>query len=65
MERNSGELAKLPYWRGDCSILARSPQTDQLALWCHKMQQNDNPQEFLVLEPETPPGLHLKNQIPS
>lgn len=38
-----------PYWPGDCSILARSPQTAQIALWCR--QEND-PASFLLLEPD-------------
>ncbi len=51
------ELVNPPYWPGDCPILARSPQTDQLALWCNKTQQDDNSQEFLVLEPEQAPWI--------
>lgn len=41
------ELVNPPYWEGDCSKLAPSPQTGSLAIWCYK---EDNDKEFLVLE---------------
>ncbi|MCZ7665894.1 MAG: hypothetical protein M5U34_00955 [Chloroflexi bacterium] len=45
------------YWPGDCSILATSPQTDQLALWCYKTEEEGNVREFMVLEPDANPWL--------
>lgn len=61
------EFVGEPYWPGDCSLLARSPQTEQIALWCY---QEDDPTAFLVLEPdksawytETPPDVLAKDCI--
>ncbi|MCC6608016.1 MAG: hypothetical protein IT327_32720 [Anaerolineae bacterium] len=53
----SMELVISPFWSGGCSILASSPQTAQLSLWCSKIEQVDNSQEFLVLEPEEIPWI--------
>jgi hypothetical protein len=50
------------FWEGDCSILARSPQTGQLALWCSPMPDQAGSQEYLVLEPEAMPW--LTEQLP-
>jgi len=43
-----------PYWPGSCMILAPSPRTQQLALWCSQSDDASRPQ-YLVLEPETNP----------
>lgn len=51
------ELVSQPYWPGDCFLLAPSPQTDQLALWCSKIQEPNNTEEFLVLELNETPWL--------
>ncbi|MEW5985315.1 MAG: hypothetical protein AB1791_01630 [Chloroflexota bacterium] len=48
-------LVSQPYWPGDCFILAPSPQTGQLALWCQQAQAQGGSQEFLVLEPDEAP----------
>lgn len=49
------ELVNQSYWPGDCSILATSPHTNQLALWCYKVEEEANLHEFLVLEPDADP----------
>ncbi len=48
-------LVNESYWSGDCSTLARSPQTSQLSLWCHQVQEQEGSQQFLVLEPAENP----------
>lgn len=45
------DLVNQTYWPGNCSILAYSTQSNNLALWCHADEQ----QEFLVLESEEYP----------
>jgi len=45
-----------PYWPGSCMILAPSPRTQQLALWCSQSEGTSHPQ-YLVLEPETSPWI--------
>lgn len=44
------ELVSQPYWSGNCLILAPSPQTGDLALWCSPTGEQSNKQESLVLE---------------
>lgn len=53
------DLVELPYWPGDCSILAPSPRSGQIALWCH--QSDEQYQEYLVLEPEQTPWYTKEN----
>lgn len=48
-------LVSQPYWPGICSILAPSPQTDQLALWCDQKHPLQDSQLFFVLEPDDEP----------
>jgi hypothetical protein len=45
------ELISQPYWPGNCLILAPSPQTGDLALWCSPTDEQNDKLEFLVLEP--------------
>lgn len=40
------------YWPGACSILAPSPKTGQIALWCKQAEQT-TPARYLILEPKT------------
>ncbi len=58
------ELVQSPYWPGICSILARSPQTSQLTLWCHEIQEDNDSHEFLVLEPDEPPWITQEEPDP-
>ena len=51
------ELVTQPYWPGNCSVLAPSPQTGQLAIWCDKISELQEAQEFLVLELNEDPWL--------
>lgn len=51
------ELVNQSYWPGDCSILATSPQTSELALWCSKLEEDESLPELLVLEPNESPWL--------
>ncbi len=53
-----------PYWPGDCSILAPSPKTGQLAVWCDKVPELQDVQEFLVLELNKDPWLTQQVPIP-
>lgn len=56
------DLVGSSYWPGDCSILAPSPRSGQLALWCH--QSDEHNQEYLVLEPEQTPWYTKEAPIP-
>lgn len=60
-DTQSEEVVAEPYWPGSCMILAPSPRTQQLALWCSQSDDAGHPQ-YLVLEPETNPW--VTEQIP-
>lgn len=46
------------YWPGECMILAPSPQTGQVALWCDGAEiAPTQPRQYLVLEPEASPWM--------
>lgn len=52
------QLVVEEYWPGDCLILAPSPQTGQVALWCDRAESDPaQPQQYLVLEPEASPWM--------
>lgn len=56
------QLISSPYWPGDCSILAYSPQTNDLALWCYQLRAESDSQDYFVLEPNADPW--LTQQVP-
>lgn len=47
------ELVGASYWPGECLMLAPSPSSGQITLWCNQADE----QEYLVLEPEQVPWL--------
>ncbi len=55
------DLVGTSYWPGDCSILAPSSHSEQLALWCH--QSDDQNQEYLVLEPAQSPWFTKESPV--
>lgn len=58
------DLVYQPYWPGDCFTLAPSPQTGQLAIWCEKLSELEEAQEFLVLELNRSPWLTQQSPSP-
>ncbi len=52
IDMETRELVNQSYWPGNCAILATSPQTAKLALWCYMAEEETSLREFLVLESE-------------
>ena len=55
IDRETMEFVTEPYWPGVCSILAASPKTGQLSLWCKQTELEGDVEKFLVLEPDEAP----------
>jgi len=65
IDEGTGEVVSQPYWPGDCSILAPSPQTGNVSQWCLNIQDNDDLlHEYLVLEPEESPWITRQEPDP-
>lgn len=54
VDMNTGSLVNDPYWPGSCNVVAPSPSSGKLSLWCIQADPDTTPQ-YLVLESETAP----------
>ncbi len=64
IDMENEELINQSYWSGDCSILAPSPLTEEIALWCFKTDNEESVHEFLILEPNVSPWITSQSPVP-